>query len=91
MLRVGVTSTARASTDPQVSAGSCFVIDKKGHRQIRRVVCNVCHKGETRRHVLVEGNRTTLVYDRNVDKRKSSRRKDEDAECDQMGVKATKW
>lgn len=41
--------------------------------------------------MLVEGDRTTLVYDRNVDKRKSSRRKDEDAECDQMGVKATKW
>lgn len=42
--------------------------------------------------MLVGGNRTTLVYGRNVDKRKSSRRKDEeDAECDQMGVKATKW
>lgn len=41
--------------------------------------------------MLVGDNRTNVVYDRNVDNRKSSRREDEeDAECDQMGVKATK-
>lgn len=67
---------------------------KKVHQQIRHVVGNVCHKGEirTHTHMLVGGNRTNLVYDRNVNKRKSSRREDEeDAVCDQMGVKATKW
>lgn len=42
--------------------------------------------------MLVGGNRTNLVYDRNVDSRKNSRREDEeDAECDQMGVEAAKW
>lgn len=35
-LRGSVTSTARASKDPQICAGSCFVMGKKVHQQIRQ-------------------------------------------------------
>lgn len=64
MLRGSVTSTARASREPQVCVGSCFVMGKKVQQQSRDVVGNVCHKGEirTHTHVHVGGNRTNLVY-----------------------------
>lgn len=50
ILRVGVTSTARASRDPQVCVGSPFLMGKKVHQQIRHVVGNVCHKDEIKIH-----------------------------------------
>lgn len=41
--------------------------------------------------MLVGGNETNLVCDRNVDRKSSRREDEEDAESDQMGLKATKW